>query len=133
MKQYNLQIITPRGIFYDGKATIITLKISEGYTGIMADRMPLMSSVKISKFILEDGEGNKKEGVIGNGIVKTNRDQVDILVNDVLWIEETSKQIAQTKLEKSKKLLNDIKEEGIKKEKAEQRVMFWELTLESIK
>jgi F-type H+-transporting ATPase subunit epsilon len=85
MKQYNLEIITPRGIFYEGDASIITLKISEGYVGLMADRMPLMSSVKISKFTMrKDDKGEEKVGVIGNGIVKTEKDQVTIIVNDVI-------------------------------------------------
>ena len=133
MKQFQLSMITPRGNFYDGKATIITLRISEGYVGLMADRLPLMSSVKVSQFTLTDENGKDRVGVIGNGIVKTFKENVDIIVNDVLWVDETAKPEAQKKLDDAKKYLDSIKEEGTKKEKAQQIVDFWELTNQLIK
>jgi F-type H+-transporting ATPase subunit epsilon len=84
MKTFDLQIITPRGTFYHGKSSIITLKISEGEIGLMADRLPLMSSVKVSNFVVRDEDGKERHCVIGNGIVQTNRDEITIIVRDVI-------------------------------------------------
>ena len=134
MAKFQLQIITPREIFYDGEASIITLKISEGYVGIMANRMPLMSSVKISSFTLrEEANGEEKIGIIGNGIIKTDKEEVTIIVNDVLWVKEASRTEIDKKLNKLKDKLSSIKEEGTRKQKVQDAIDFWELALKEVK
>ena len=130
MSNFKLSIITPRGIFWEGDATIITLKISEGYIGIMKNRLPIMSSVKTSKFSIRESEnGSEKFGVLGNGIVQANGDEVTVIVKDIVWLKETevnevSKHLTEAnyKLEKA--------DTDTKKEKAKTSVEFWTLVSE---
>lgn len=83
--KFNLSINTPRGSNYEKEVSIVTLRASEGYVGIMANRLPLISSVKIGRFTVREEEGGvERHGVLANGIVQSSKDEVTVIVKDVI-------------------------------------------------
>jgi F0F1-type ATP synthase epsilon subunit len=91
----------------------------------MANRMPLMSSVKTSIFTIKtDNNSDEIIGVIGNGIVKTEKDTVVIIADDVLMMKDASTAEMEKRIKEVKDNLNQIKEDGIRKEKVQDQLIF---------
>lgn len=130
MEKFNLTISTPRGINYNSKVSIITLKVSEGYIGIQANRIPFISSVKVGKFSIKEEDGGQElAGVFQTGMIQSKGDIVTIVVKDVIWYSEIEEQIFDKEIKNLKNIL--IKEESkLKRQKIKNNIAFYELALE---
>lgn len=82
-----LKIITPNGIFFEGEVSIINVKTINGYLGILADHMPLVSTIEISKMSFRQNDV-LTEMKIGGGILQVQPKYVKILTDHISYIQK---------------------------------------------
>lgn len=86
-KKFNLQIISPTRIFFDGDVTMVEMKTTEGEIGVYAGHIPLT-------VILEPGviritqEGGTREAALHDGFVEIRKDKITILAESCEWPDE---------------------------------------------
>jgi F0F1-type ATP synthase epsilon subunit len=83
-KEFRISIVTPKGSHYEGVAELATFDIFGGTIGVMANIIPLASPIKVSKLIFEKKIGDKRIGVIGDGLLLTEGENVTLVVNEAI-------------------------------------------------
>lgn len=86
-KTFNLQIISPTRIFFDGDATMVEMKTTEGEIGVLAGHIPLTAILTpgVMKIHQEDGT---KEAALHDGFVEIRKDKVIVLAESCEWPDE---------------------------------------------
>lgn len=86
-KVFNLQIISPTRIFFDGDATMVEMKTSEGEIGVLAGHIPLTAILTpgVMKIHQEDGT---REAALHDGFVEIRKDRVTVLAESCEWPDE---------------------------------------------
>lgn len=91
---FELRIITPDRVFYEGEASMVEFNTTEGEIGILKRHVP--TTVIISPGILtiteEDGT---KEAALHAGFAEILQDKVTILAEIVEWPEEIDEERAE--------------------------------------
>lgn len=86
-KTFDLQIVTPDRIFFEGDAEMIELKTTEGDIGILKGHIPLTAIVAPGVLkITKDGE--VKEAALLSGFLEILQDKVIILAESCEWPDE---------------------------------------------
>lgn len=86
-KTFNLQIISPTRIFFDGDATMVEMKTTEGEIGVLAGHIPLTAILEpgVLKIHQEDGI---KEAALHDGFVEIQKSKVTVLAESCEWPDE---------------------------------------------
>lgn len=79
MKTFNLEILTPEGVFYCGESTSLTVPITDGMLGIMANRSPITASLTTGKAHYVKPNGEKTEFLLSGGMVDAENNTVKVL------------------------------------------------------
>lgn len=101
-KTFNLQIISPTRIFFDGDASMVEMKTTEGEIGVLAGHIPLTA-------ILEPGvlkihqDGGIKEAALHDGFVEIQKTKVTVLAESCEWPDEIDVQRAKEAKERAEK------------------------------
>ena len=108
MNEFDLQIVTPDGMLFDGKAQKIILRTSEGDVGILAKHSNYVAALSIGVARVFTGDGEKKAACAG-GMVSVTDGVVRVLASTFEWGEDIdtdrakkAKEKAQTRLETTK-------------------------------
>ena len=86
-KTFNLQIISPTRIFFDGDATMVEMKTTEGEIGVLAGHIPLTAILEpgVLKIHQEDGV---KQAALHDGFVEIRKTKVTVLAESCEWPDE---------------------------------------------
>jgi F-type H+-transporting ATPase subunit epsilon len=76
-----LRISSPDGDLYRGDAEMLILRGTEGYLAIMAGHIPFVTAVVHGNCVIIAAEGERKEGVIEEGLLTVDKDQVTVLTS----------------------------------------------------
>ena len=68
MKDFHLQIVTPDGIEFDGNATSLLIKCSEGDVEILANHTDLFASLAIGRARIKTADGQRLASTSGGFI-----------------------------------------------------------------
>lgn len=86
-KTFQLQVISPDRIFYEGQVEMVEVKTTEGEMGILKDHIPLTAI--IAPGILRIHESNEiKEAALLEGFIEVLKDKVTILAESCEWPDE---------------------------------------------
>lgn len=86
-KLFEVQVISPDRIFYEGKAEMIEVRTTEGEMGILKHHIPLTAIV--APGILRIINGNEvKEAALHEGFLEILGDRMTILAESCEWPEE---------------------------------------------
>ena len=87
MNEFDLQIVTPDGLLFDGKAQKIILRTSEGDVGILANHANYVASLSIgvARVFTSDGE---KKGACAGGMVSVTDGVVRVVASTFEWGED---------------------------------------------
>ncbi|MEA2098206.1 MAG: ATP synthase F1 subunit epsilon, partial [Patescibacteria group bacterium] len=102
----NLQIITPEKIAYKDKADQITLPTGDGEITIMANHIPLISTMKHGELIIKNN-GKEIPMAICNGFVEVRRNCIIIMTDIAERVEEIDEQLAKEAKKKAQDLLKE--------------------------
>lgn len=86
-KLFELNIIAPERVFYQGKASMIELTTSEGEVGIYKDHIP-MTMLIVPGVITITEAGGQKKAAIHSGFMEILQDKITILAEIAEWPEE---------------------------------------------
>jgi len=124
MNEFELQIVTPDGLLFDGKAQKIILRTTEGDVGILAKHSNYVAalSIGVAKVVTVDGE---KKAACSGGMVSVTDGVVRVVASTFEWSEdidvaraEKAKEKAETRLEGAKSSDYEYKLAEIKLKKA---------------
>ena len=76
----HLQIVTAKGVVYDGQASALNIPLDGGSIGVLADHAPLMGAVSTGVVEITHADGSKDYTAVGIGVVNVVENEVKILV-----------------------------------------------------
>lgn len=82
--EFDLKIIAPKRIVYEGKAKMVELTTSEGKIGIYQKHIPLTAVIFPGIFVITEEKG-KKYGAIHDGFLEILPWKVTILAEQIEW------------------------------------------------
>ena len=87
VKDFQLRIITPDRVFYEGSVDMVEFNTTEGEIGVLAGHIPLTSIIEpgMVRFIKN---GETKEAALHDGFIEILPDKVLILAESCEWPEE---------------------------------------------
>ena len=83
-KLFELEIITPDQVFYQGQARMVELTTSEGEMGVYKDHVPLTAIVRPGKATITE-QTNQKEVSLQEGLILILKEKVTILTEKAWW------------------------------------------------
>lgn len=86
-KLFDLEIICPERIFFEGKASFLELTTSEGEIGIYKNHIPMTNIIMPGVVTMETPAG-KKTAVVHSGFVVILQDKVTVMAEIAEWPEE---------------------------------------------
>jgi F-type H+-transporting ATPase subunit epsilon len=119
MTLFNLKIITPTDIFFDGKTENIIVRTTVGDKGILARHEPYVAALPIGKMqVMIDGKF--RAAAISTGTVRVEESgEVVVLVQSCEWSDEIDVSRAEIAKEKAEKSISDVKASQVEHEIAE--------------
>jgi len=100
----NLQIITPEKIAYKDKADQISLPTGDGEITILANHIPLISTMKHGELVIKN-DGKEIPMAVCNGFIEVKRNCIIIMTDIAERVEEIDEQKAEEAKKKAKELL----------------------------
>ncbi len=100
-KKFQLKIITPERMFYEGTAEMVEFNTTEGEIGIYKNHIPMTVIIKPGVLTITDGE-EKKEAALHAGFVEILQDRVTILAEVIEWPDEIDEKRAEAAYERAK-------------------------------
>lgn len=87
MKKFKLQILTPKGDFYNDEVEAVSVDTISGRIQILANHIPYVSGVKASGIKIKDGDGEKYCN-ISEGLLHFSNNDLIIFVDTAKWNEK---------------------------------------------
>jgi len=108
--KFNLQVITPTRIPYNGEAEVVVLPGIMGELAILRDHMPLIVSLSYGLMTIKS-EGEDKVASILGGFAEVVDNQVTITTPDFHWPDEVDKSRAQQALDTAQRTVSEASDD----------------------
>lgn len=99
-KKFDLKIITPERIFYEGSAEMVEFNTTEGEIGVYKNHIPMTVIIKPGVLTISEGE-EKKEAALHSGFVEILQDKVTILAEVIEWPGEIDEKRAEAAMDRA--------------------------------
>ena len=86
-KHFQLRIITPDRVFYEGDVEMVEFNTTEGQIGVLPGHIPLTVIIKPGILHIYEAE-EEKEAALHSGFVEILPERITILAEIVEWPEE---------------------------------------------
>jgi F-type H+-transporting ATPase subunit epsilon len=113
METLNLEILTPNGPIFNGKAASVTLPGEEGEFGVLAHHASLTSLLTAGVIDIEKEDKTTESVVVNWGVVQVDEEKVVVLVDGAVAIRGESESEVAKALDDAKTLLNDISDSNV--------------------
>ena len=101
---FNLRIITPDRVFYEGEVEMVEFNTTEGQIGVLPGHIPLTVIVKPGILHMYEPDG-EKHAALHAGFVEILPESVTILAEIVEWPEEIDEERAEAALHRAEERL----------------------------
>lgn len=105
-KMFKLKVICPDRMFYEGEASMVELRTSEGEVGIYKNHIPMTMIVAPGVLRIKE-EQETKEAAIHAGFIQVLPEEITILAEVAEWPEEIDIQRAQEAKARAEKRISD--------------------------
>ena len=105
-KMFELRVICPDRVFYEGQASMVEFNTTEGEVGIYRDHIPMTLIVAPGVLTITEEEG-PKNAALHAGFVEILKDKVTILAEVVEWPSEIDLDRAEKAKERAEKRLEE--------------------------
>ncbi len=102
MKTFHLEILTPQRVFYSGECLALSVPITDGMLGFMANRAPITASLTCGEAHFTKPDGEKVLFSISGGMVDAEYNRVELLCDSAFLPEEINEDEEQQKLEQAR-------------------------------
>ena len=103
---FQLEIITPERIFYQGEAHMVEFTAVDGRMGVYKDHIPLTTVLAPGILCIKEAEG-EKQAALHEGFVKILPEKIIILAEAVEWPHEIDEARAISAKERAESRLSD--------------------------
>ena len=86
MKEFQLQIVTPDGILFDGAAEQLSVRAIDGEVAVMAGHIPYVTALKQGSCRVYVS-GSIRHANCGGGLLEVNKEKVRLLSPDFTFTE----------------------------------------------
>ena len=104
-RNFDLEIITPDRVFYQGQASMIEFNTTEGEIGVYKDHIPLTVIVKPGVLTITSEEDIKK-AALHSGFATIMQDKVTILAEVIEWGYEIDEERAEAAKQRAEERLH---------------------------
>ena len=118
MTEFDLQIVTPDGLMFDGKAQKIIVRTTEGDVGILAKHTNYVAALSIGVARVFTANGERK-GACAGGILSVTDGTVRIAASTFEWSEDIDIERAEKAKKKAESRLADSKKSKYEHDLAE--------------
>ena len=115
---FELKIIEPDGIFYEGQASFLEFASVTGEMGVYANHIPLTTILAPGVVKIHNGGEVKKAAVMG-GFLEIQKDKITVMAENAEWPEEidverakAAKKRAEERLQKKEADLDVVRAEA---------------------
>lgn len=84
---FELKVITPDRIFYEGQVSMVEMNTKQGLIGVYKNHVPLTTIIDPGVLVIHEA-GGEKEAALHSGFATILKDRVTILAEVVEWPEE---------------------------------------------
>lgn len=133
MTPFNLQILTPDKLFFDGETENLIVRTTVGDKGILARHEEYVAALPIGKLKVKLN-GQFRIAAVSEGTVKVSRDKTVILVQSCEWADEidvdrakTAKAKAEERMKLAEKNNKDYLLAEYKLKRAINRIETWNM------
>lgn len=106
---FELKVIAPNRVFFEGKANMLEFTTTEGAMGIYKNHVP--TTVILEPCIITRHEsGETDEFMVSGGFIEILQDKVTVMAEDVLKAEEIDIERAKAARERAEKILSEHEE-----------------------
>ncbi len=109
---FQLSIVTPEKIVFDGEVVSLMVPGIEGYLGILSNHAPLITALQPGRIEFHDDQDKIQIFSVSGGFVEVSGNQATLLADTAEHCEEIDIDRAQTALEKALKTLQDKEKAG---------------------
>lgn len=102
MSSFRLEIVTPRGSYFQDFVQSLTVDTEMGYVTILRDHLPLVAPVRISQLFLKDEQGETHTYAIGGGLLQVKESEVVLLLDSIESPEEIDLERAELAAKRAK-------------------------------
>lgn len=103
---FDLKIVCPDRVFYEGKATMVELNTTEGEVGIYKDHEPMTLIISPGVCTITNGE-EKRDAAVLAGFIEILKDKVTILAEAAEWPDEIDVKRAESAKERAEKRISE--------------------------
>lgn len=114
---FELKIIEPDGMFFDGEGSFLEFTSVEGQMGVYKNHIPLTTILEPCVIKIHGGETVKKAAVLG-GFIEIQKERITVLAEDAEWPDEIDVPRAEAAKKRAEERLNR-KEAGLDVVRAE--------------
>ncbi len=104
-KNFELRIITPDRIFYEGEASMVEFNTTEGEIGVLKGHIPMTVIVKPGVLTIYGEE--TKEAALHAGFVEILQDKVTIMAEIIEWPNEIDLGRAEEAKERARQRISE--------------------------
>lgn len=113
METLNLEVVTPSGLIFEGKAVEVTLPGEEGEFGVLAHHASLTTMLKAGVVDIEKEDKSVESIVVNWGVVQVDEEKVVVLVDGAVAIRGESESEIAKALDAAKTLLSDVSDSNL--------------------
>lgn len=105
-EMFELKIIEPDGVFFEGQASFLEFASVTGEMGVYANHIPLTTILAPGVVKIHNNGQVKKAAVMG-GFVEIQKDRITVMAENAEWPEEIDVERAKAAKERAEKRLHD--------------------------
>ena len=98
-ERFELKIISPDEVFYEGEGTFLEFVSVEGEMGVYQNHIPLTTILEPCVMKIHNESEVKKAAILG-GFIEIQKDKITVLAEDAQWPEEIDVERAKERLAK---------------------------------
>lgn len=110
-KQFSVEILTPDGPVYSGKAVMVSLPATDGMMGILAERAPVVAALGYGPIIVEGPDQQEKEFFAQAGFAQFDENDLRILAEKCWPVDALDPEKAWEELQAARKMPRQTPEE----------------------
>ena len=109
MAEFNLKIVTPDGICFDGDVKRIVVRTVTGDVGIMARHANFVSPLAVGEARVTYPDGKVRSGALAGGMVSVSGGETTVVASTFEWEDEIDVERAERALKKAQSRLEKYK------------------------
>ena len=104
-RNFDLEIIAPDRVFYQGQASMIEFNTTEGEIGVLPGHIPMTVIIKPGIVTIYETGKDEKKAAVHAGFAEILQDKVTILAEIAEWPEEIDTERAEAAYERAQERL----------------------------